>query len=114
MTNPFRRPSSLPLGTFGPRVLRIPVSLAVADLTSHVHITGTTNSGKSRLLAHLAISLIEHGEGVTMLDPHGDAARLVIAHLIAGGIYADPAAFERITYLDLPAAARRGRYTPLN
>jgi len=49
-----------------------------------------------------------------MLDPHGDAARLVLASLVARGVYADPAAFDRITYLDLPAAARRGRYTPLN
>jgi len=114
MTFLFRRAAQIPVGSFGPAFFRVPVSLAVADLTSHVHITGTTNSGKSRLLAHLALSLIERGEGVTLLDPHGDAARLVMAHLVAGGIYADPAAFDRITYLDLPAAARRGRYTPLN
>ncbi len=93
----FRRAAHIPIGSFGPALLRVPVSLAVADLTSHVHITGTTNSGKSRRLAHLAVALIERGEGVTMLDPHGDAARLVLA-----------------SYLDLPAAARRGRYTPLN
>ncbi len=104
----------LPLGSFGPPLLRIPVRLPVAALTNHVHITGATNSGKSRLLASLCISLIERGEGVTLIDPHGDAARLVMAHLVARGIYADPQAYERITYLDLPAAARRGRYTPLN
>lgn len=110
----FRRAAHIPVGSFGPALLRVPVHLPVADLTSHVHITGTTNSGKSRLLAHLAVSLIARGEGVTLIDPHGDAARLVIAHLIARGVYADSGAYERITYLDLPAAARRGRYTPLN
>jgi DNA helicase HerA-like ATPase len=104
----------LTLGTFGPPFLRIPVGLPVADLTSHVHITGTTNSGKSGLLAHLAVSLIERGEGVTLIDPHGDAARLVLAHLVNRGVYDDARAYERITYLDLPAAARVWRYTPLN
>lgn len=104
----------LPLGSFGPPLFRIPVRLPVAALTNHVHITGATNSGKSRLLASLCVSLIERGEGVTLIDPHGDAARLVMAHLVARGIYSDPHAFDRITYLDLPAAARRGRYTPLN
>jgi len=95
-------------------MLRIPVHINVADLTSHVHISGTTASGKSRLLAHLALSLIRRGEGVTFLDPHGDAARLVMAHLVADGFYGDDTAYERLTYLDLPAAARVGRYVPFN
>ncbi|MHB8648509.1 MAG: helicase HerA domain-containing protein, partial [Thermomicrobiales bacterium] len=102
------------LGSFGPPFIRIPVRLPVADVTNHVHITGTTNSGKSRLLAQIALSLIERGEGVTMLDPHGDAARLVMGHLVARGVYRDERAYERITYLDLPAAARVWRYTPFN
>ncbi|MDQ2785508.1 MAG: type IV secretion system DNA-binding domain-containing protein [Chloroflexota bacterium] len=110
----FITPNHLVLGTFGPRFARIPVHLRVAELTNHVAISGATNSGKSRLLAHLALSLIERGEGVTMLDPHGDAARLVLGHLVAGGVYDDPAAYERITYLDLPAASRVWRYTPFN
>lgn len=107
-------PNHLILGTFGPRLLRIPVGVPVADLANHLHITGTTNSGKSRLLAHLALSLIERGEGVTLIDPHADTARLVMAHLVGRGVYTDPLAYERITYLDLPGAARVGRYTPLN
>ncbi len=95
-------------------MLSIPVHLDVADLTNHVTITGATNSGKSRLLAHLALSLIERGEGVTLLDPHGDASRLVHEHLVANGVYDDPGAFERIAYLDLPGASRVGRYAPFN
>ena len=110
----FDKPDQLLLGTFGPPPLRISVHLGVAELTSHVHLTGATNSGKSRLLAHFALSLIERGEGVTLLDPHGDAARLVMAQLVSRGIYNDPAAYERIAYLDLPEASRVGRYVPLN
>ena len=110
----FTPPDHLAIGTFGPRGFRIPVRLGVAELTNHVHITGATNSGKSRLLAHLALSLIARGEGVTMLDPHGDASRLVLMQLLARGVYDDPDAFGRITYLDLPAAARVWRYVPFN
>lgn len=109
-----RKTHQLVLGSFGPPFIRIPVRLNVADVTSHMHITGTTKSGKSRLLAQIALALIEQGEGVTMLDPHGDAARLVMGHLVARGIYRDERAYERITYLDLPAAARVGRYMPFN
>src|SRR4051812_19040309 len=109
-----QRAHQIILGTFGPPLCRIPVHLGVADLTSHVHITGATNSGKSRLLAHLALSLISKGEGVTMLDPHGDAARLVMARLIAAGFFADDEAYDRLTYLDLPAASRVGRYSAFN
>ncbi len=113
MSHPTRT-NQIALGTFGPPPFRIPVRLAVPDLTSHLAITGATNSGKSRLLAHIALSLITHGEGVTLLDPHGDAVRLVLAHLVHRGVYDDPHAFARITYLDLPAAARVWRYAPLN
>lgn len=104
----------LVLGTFGPPLLRIPVRLPVADLAQHVAILGAPNSGKSRLLAHLALSLIERGEGVTLLDPHADTARLVLSHLVQRGVFADPSAFGRIAYLDVPAAARVWRYTPFN
>jgi DNA helicase HerA-like ATPase len=109
-----RHADQLILGTFGPPPLRIPVRIPVAALTNHLHISGATNSGKSRLLAHIALSLIERGEGVTLLDPHGDTVRLVLGHLVARGLYADPATYERISYLDLPAAARVWRYAPLN
>jgi hypothetical protein len=109
-----RHHDHLVLGTFGPPFLRIPVRLAVPDLTSHLSIVGATNSGKSRLLAHIALSLIRRGKGVTFLDPHGDAARLVMAHLVARGVCDDPAAFRRITYLDLPAGDAVWRYAPFN
>ncbi len=110
----FTHSHQLVIGTFGPRVCRIPVHLDVAALTTHLSATGATGSGKSRWLAHLAVSLMMQGEAVTVLDPHGDTARLILATLIDRGVYDDFTAFERITYLDLPAASRVGRYLPLN
>jgi hypothetical protein len=110
----FSRSHHLVIGTFGPRFARIPVHLGVEKLTTHLYVTGSTGSGKSRWLAHLAVSLIMQGEAVTVLDPHGDTARLILTALIARGVYDDPGAYERITYLDLPAASRVGRYVPFN
>ncbi|MHB8644650.1 MAG: type IV secretory system conjugative DNA transfer family protein [Thermomicrobiales bacterium] len=110
----FSRSHQIPIGSFGPRPLRIPVHLNVAELATHLSVTGATGSGKSRWLARLAVSLITQGEAVTVLDPHGDTARLILATLIARGVYDGPHAFERITYLDLPEASRVGRYVPFN
>jgi len=104
----------IPLGTYGLPPFRVPVTLPVARLTEHLHVIGASGTGKSRALAHLALSLLSRGEAVTLLDPHGDTARLVFTTLVARGVFADPSAHERITYLDLPAAARRGRSMAFN
>jgi hypothetical protein len=50
----------------------------------------------------------------TLIDPHGDLAELVLGHLIQRGLFADPKAYERLVYLDLPAAAASGRFLPFN
>ncbi len=107
-------PDQLPVGFYGPPFFKRWVHLPVADLTRHIFVQGVTGVGKSRWLAHLALTLIRRGEGVTVLDPHGDTARLIYTHLVAEGFYADPDAFDRVTYLDLPAGARVRRYVPLS
>lgn len=38
----------------------------------HVHVVGTSGSGKSTLLARMILEDVEKGEGVALLDPHGD------------------------------------------
>ncbi len=79
-----------------------------------MHVIGVSGSGKSRFLAGLYLDLLAHGMPATLIDPHGDLAKLVLAHLVAMGVYRDPAAFTRIRYLDLPAAERAGRFLPFN
>ena len=37
-----------------------------------MHVLGATGSGKSTLLLNLITQDIEHGEGLAVLDPHGD------------------------------------------
>jgi hypothetical protein len=105
----------LTLGTFGPLpILRLPLNIRLSQANTHWHIIGTSGSGKSYFLAHLFLSLLKRGSPVTLIDPHGDLAKLVLSHLIGQGRYQDPATYTRIVYLDLPAAERQGRYLPFN
>jgi hypothetical protein len=52
----------------------IPVVLSPHDRARHVYIVGKTGEGKSTMLFNLAMSDIMAGEGVAIIDPHGDLA----------------------------------------
>src|SRR5512135_783772 len=106
--------AGIPLGTY--RWLLFSRSLCLSrDLArTHMHVLGKTGSGKSYFLAGLFLALHAAGMPVTLIDPHGDLAELVLAHLVQAGHYADPAQYDRLLYLDLPAAARANRFLPLN
>jgi Helicase HerA, central domain len=94
----------------------IPWQLRVSrkDIQAHMHVLGKTGSGKSYFLAGLFLSLYQAGLPVTLVDPHGDLAELVLAHLVQAGAYQDGQGFKRLVYLDLPGADARRRYLPFN
>lgn len=48
------------------------VVLTRQDLARHTYIVGATGSGKSTLLLNLIRQDIDEGEGVILIDPHGD------------------------------------------
>ena len=50
------------------------MSLSLPDRRQHLYIIGKTGSGKTTLLRNLIAQDIEQGEGVAVLDPHGDLA----------------------------------------
>ena len=50
----------------------IPVRLSADQRVQHTHIIGVSGTGKSTLLFNLIRQDIEHGDGVAVLDPHGD------------------------------------------
>jgi hypothetical protein len=50
----------------------VEVRLSPEQRTRHCHIIGASGTGKSTLLFNLIKSDIERGEGVAVLDPHGD------------------------------------------
>jgi Type IV secretion-system coupling protein DNA-binding domain len=49
-----------------------PVYLGAEERVRHVHIIGASGTGKSTLLFNLIRQDIENGEGLGVLDPHGD------------------------------------------
>ena len=50
----------------------IPVRLTPEQRVYHTHIIGATGTGKSTLLFNLIRQDLESGQGVAVLDPHGD------------------------------------------
>lgn len=65
------------------------------DRSRHIYIIGQTGTGKSGLLALLALSDIFHNQGYAIIDPHGDFAvdnmRFVPESRIKDVIYFNPA-----------------------
>lgn len=49
------------------------------DRLFHMYIIGKTGAGKSNLLLTLILQDIRNGEGVTVIDPHGDLVEKIVA-----------------------------------
>src|SRR5581483_5262846 len=115
MRLPFSYPSDHHvLGTIGGGFIEWPFTISPHDIANHLHVIGKSNSGKSRFLAALTLSLMAHGLSVTLIAPHGTLADLVLAHLVSQGRYDRGEGYERIMYLDLREATARRRYLPFN
>lgn len=83
MPTSFRVPSSTgePLLILGETTFRRQhqrFGLFPADRLRHLWVLGKTGSGKSTLLANLICQDIQRGEGLALLDPHGDLVQSVI------------------------------------
>src|SRR5438270_8960314 len=50
-----------------------------ADRRAHMYIIGKTGTGKSTLLETLIRQDIQSGEGLLLIDPHGDLVEKVLA-----------------------------------
>lgn len=64
--------SGLLLGKNIYRGIETPIYMDREDRRRHTYILGRTGSGKSVLLANMAIQDIKNGEGLCVIDPHGD------------------------------------------
>ncbi len=51
------------------------------DRLRHIYVIGKTGVGKSTLLKNMALSDIYRGNGLCILDPHGDIAVEIIEHI---------------------------------
>ncbi len=68
------------------------------DRRRHMYVIGKTGMGKSTMLENMIIQDIENGEGLAVIDPHGDLIEKVIdfvpEHRIKDVIYFNPADFH--------------------
>lgn len=52
-----------------------------SDRLFHTYVIGKTGAGKSNLLQSLILQDIQNGEGLTVIDPHGDLADAIAASI---------------------------------
>lgn len=52
-----------------------------ADRLQHIYVIGKTGVGKSTLLQTMAISDIQQGKGLAVMDPHGDIAENLLRYV---------------------------------
>ena len=52
-----------------------------SDRLGHIFCIGKTSTGKSTLLLNMAISDIERGKGLGLIDPHGDIAEDILHYI---------------------------------
>lgn len=76
-----------------------------ADRRRHMYVIGKTGTGKSTLLANMAINDLKNNEGLCVIDPHGDLVETLLDYIpsrrINDVIYFDPADPERTVQINL-------------
>jgi hypothetical protein len=75
------------------------------DRRRHAYIIGQTGTGKSALLSNMIIQDINNGEGVGLLDPHGDLVDDILSKIpnerIENVVLFDPTNLERSVGLNM-------------
>ena len=51
------------------------------DRLGHIYVIGKTGVGKSTLLLNMAVSDIQNGKGLCVIDPHGDIAEAILNYI---------------------------------
>lgn len=82
------------------------VTLSPEERERHVYIVGKSGSGKSTVLFNLAMHDIWSGEGVAVLDPHGDLAEAILDAL-------PPSRINEVCYLNVADAEYSVGFNPL-
>lgn len=77
------------------------------DRLSHIYVIGKTGVGKSTLLLNMAISDIEKGNGVAVIDPHGDLAETILHYIPYERI-------EDVIYFNVPDTEFPISFNPLS
>jgi hypothetical protein len=76
-----------------------------ADRRRHLYVIGKTGTGKSTLLANMAINDLKNDEGLCVIDPHGDLVETILNYIpsrrINDVVYFDPSDPERTVKINL-------------
>jgi hypothetical protein len=87
-----------PIGITNWRNEKKPFGIKARDRLGHLYVIGKTGTGKSTLLLNMAIADIQNGNGLCIIDPHGDVAETILNHVpkerINDVIYFSPADLE--------------------
>jgi hypothetical protein len=67
--------------SFGRAAPPVEVAIARKDRRQHLYVIGKTGTGKTTLLTELLTQDLEAGEGLALLDPHGDVAEQVLDYV---------------------------------
>lgn len=60
-----------------------PMRVPLEAIQRHMAVVGATGSGKSTLIAELALGVLDSGAGATVIDPHGDLATDILERVPA-------------------------------
>src|SRR6516164_6446727 len=82
-----------------------PVVFSRHERERHIYIVGKSGSGKSTFLYNLAVADIMAGEGVAVIDPHGDLALEILDAI-------PPSRINDVCYLDVTAADHPVGFNP--
>lgn len=58
-----------------------PIGLTEAERQRHIYIIGGTGNGKTTMLQYAITQDIKAGNGVAVVDPHGDLAETILKHI---------------------------------
>ncbi len=70
-----------PIGLTNFRNSKQPFGIKDIDRMGHIYVIGKTGVGKSTLLLNMAISDMQTGKGLCIIDPHGDLAETLLDHV---------------------------------
>lgn len=70
-----------PIGIINFRNDKRPFGIKDADRLNHIYVIGKTGTGKSTLLLSMAVSDIQRGKGICLIDPHGDIAEKILDYV---------------------------------
>lgn len=96
-----------PIGVTNFRNTKQPFGIQDADRMGHMYVIGKTGVGKSTLLLTMAIADIRRGNGLCVIDPHGDLAETILN-------YIPPERIHDIVYFNPQDTERPVGFNPLH